>query len=640
MNRLLKFLTVLIIFFVTSNLTFSQPSDKRIIGYFTSWSVYVRDYHVPDIPAEQITHINYAFANIDNAAGTIMLGDAYADIDKWYPGDSWDPDSLRGSFHQLQILKGNHPHVKTFISVGGWTWSTYFSNIALTPQSRNTFASSCMEFITEYTFDGVDIDWEYPVSGGLGTNIYRPEDRENYTLLMQELRRQLDSLEVANGQEYLLTMAAPANPEIIANIEVDPIHQYLDWINIMTYDLHGPWGGSSDPCTGFNTPLHIDPEAPYIEPYFSHFNMEAALDNYLAESAPLEKLQPGLAFYGRGFGSVENVNNGLYAGYNGPCWQGTWEGGVFDYYDLEQNYINLAGYTRYWYETCKVPWLFNPTAGVMISYDDVESMTEKCNFINQRNLPGVMFWEFSGDRFGILLESIYEELQPAPPEVSLTPSAPPIQIPANGGTFDFNIEVVNNGNSQEIVDVWTMVTLPNGTEYGPIINFPGLTMNPGWSGDRDRIQNVPANAPAGNYFYDAYIGIYPDEILSEDHFDFEKIAAAESGATVNDWGNWGEAFDVSTESSGVIPVENILISAYPNPFNPSTEIEFSLKHGSDISLKVFDITGRETAILAEGYYPSGDFSFSFDGSDLSSGVYFAVLEAKQIRHMSKLLLIK
>lgn len=197
MKQRLKFTIGALILLSVGNSVYSQNPDKRLVGYFTSWSVYVRDYHVPDIPAEKITHINYAFANISPSVGTIVLGDPYADIDKYYPGDSWDPDSLRGSFHQLQILKGNHPNVKTLISVGGWTWSVYFSNVALTPESRDVFATSCADFIDEYTFDGVDIDWEYPVSGGEPGNIYRPEDRENFTLLLVAIRGKLDSLEIA-----------------------------------------------------------------------------------------------------------------------------------------------------------------------------------------------------------------------------------------------------------------------------------------------------------------------------------------------------------------------------------------------------------------------------------------------------------
>ena len=150
MKQLLKFTICALVLISAYNSAYSQNPDKRLVGYFTSRSVYVRDYHVPDIPADKITHINYAFVNISPSQGTIILGDPYADIEKFYPGDSWDTDSLRGSFQQPQILKGNHPNVKTLISVGGWTWSVYFSNIALAAESRDVFAVSCADCISPY----------------------------------------------------------------------------------------------------------------------------------------------------------------------------------------------------------------------------------------------------------------------------------------------------------------------------------------------------------------------------------------------------------------------------------------------------------------------------------------------------------
>ena len=402
-------MTLAFFVFISEN-SRAQVLERNIIGYYTSWSIYVRDYHVPDIPADEITHINYAFANISNSAGTIVLGDWYADIDRYYPGDSWEPDSLRGCFHQLLILKAQNPELKTFISVGGWTWSVYFSNIALTEQSRRIFAISCAEFVDQYGFDGVDIDWEYPVGGGEPGNIYRPEDKENYTLLLAEIRDQLDSLEIENNQEYLLTIAAPASLMIIENLEVDLIHQYLDWINIMSYDFHGPWGHVQDSLTNFNTPLFISPENPVPEPYYSSFNLNAAVEAYIALGVPLEKINPGLAFYGRGFGNVVNNNNGLFVDYQGPAPVGTWENGVFDFWDLKQNYIDLNGYTSFRHEYAQVPWIFNPSAQIMISYDDSLSISRKGEYIDSVGLGGVMLWEFSGDRNGVLLSSIYNEL--------------------------------------------------------------------------------------------------------------------------------------------------------------------------------------------------------------------------------------
>ncbi|MBC8277923.1 MAG: T9SS type A sorting domain-containing protein [FCB group bacterium] len=639
-SRLL--LTALALLFCFSSLSQSQPVNKRIIGYFTSWSVYGRDYHVPDIPAEMITHINYAFANIDGNTSTIMLGDAYADIDKFYPGDSWDPDSLRGSFHQLQILRGNHPHLKNFISVGGWTWSTYFSNVALTEQSRHNFAYSCMEFITEYTFDGIDIDWEYPVSGGLSTNITRPEDRENFTLLLAEIREQLDSLEVVNGQEYLLTIAAPANPAIIANIEVELIHQYLDWINIMTFDYHGPWMGDPDQVTNFNTPLHIVPEDPTPEPYYSTFNLEAGVNAYLALGVPADKIQPGLAFYGRGYASVANTNNGLFADYNGPAWQGTWEGGVFDYWDIAANYEDVNGYTSYWNDDAKVPWVFNPNTAVMISYDNPQSITEKGQYILEQDLAGAMFWEFSGDKYHVLLETIFETLEGgyAPPDVNLELSPyGTIVIPPNGGDFDFNIQVSNNTAVPQTFDLWTTVTLPNSTEI-EVMNIQDFTLPGNMTIDRDRSQVVPSGAPGGEYIYTGYAGSQATgEIISTDSFTFLKAGDGAEADYHHGWENWGESFNEEL-SIAQNPDDFTLFDAYPNPFNAETVLNYQLNWPGEITLAIINIDGRLVTRLAHGFYPAGSYQVRWNAEGLSSGVYFAVLESGGMKQIQKMILLK
>ncbi len=402
----LKKIIIILSLILSTIAIFAQDFNKNIVGYYTSWSVYGRNFNVADIQADKINYINYAFANIEPSTGTIKLGDPYADIDKWYDGDSWDPGSLRGNFHRLQILKNQHPHIKTLISIGGWTWSTYFSDIALTEESRSTFAASCVDFIQQYGFDGVDIDWEYPVEGGLPTNIHRPEDKQNFTLLLAELREQLDA-----AGDYLLTIAAPASPTKMANIEVDLIHPYLDWINLMTYDFHGPWGDpDADPLTHFNAPLNVIENDGWGEPYHSNYNFSATIQNYLNAGVPPEKLNAGLAFYGRGYSNVPNQNNGLFQTYSGPANAGTWENGVFDYWDLNQNYVGMNGYQYFWNEEAQVPWLYNPNTQIMISYDNPASIQAKCEFINSIGIGGAMFWEFSGDKYANLLGTAFQTL--------------------------------------------------------------------------------------------------------------------------------------------------------------------------------------------------------------------------------------
>jgi chitinase len=385
----------------------AQSPSGRVVGYFPSWGIYARNYHVPQIPAAQLTHINYAFANV--VQGRIALGDPYADIDRFYPGDCWNPGCRRGSFQQLRLLKQAHPHLKTLISVGGWTWSSNFSDAVLTPQSRAIFAQSIVDFVVEHGFDGADIDWEYPVSGGLGSNTTRAVDRIHYPLFLAELRAQFTARTATTGQTYLLTIAAPAPPAIIANFDLAAMHPHLDWINVMTYDFHGPWG---DPVTGMNAPLYEDPADPSSNR--ATWNAAAAMRSYLGAGVPSAKLHIGVPFYGRGFGSVQSTTDGLYAAYGGPSSPGTWENGVYDYDDLVARYIGRNGYAQYWNDAARVPWLFHPTARTFISYDDPRAVAEKAWFARQHGLGGVFFWELSGDRGGALLATLSRWIRERP----------------------------------------------------------------------------------------------------------------------------------------------------------------------------------------------------------------------------------
>ena len=231
--------------------------------------------------------------------------------------------------------------------------------------------------------------------------------------------------------------------------------------------------------------------------------------------------------------------------------------------------------------------------------------------------------------------------QTVPVSVTLTPVGLPIQIPAGGGTFNFNIGVANNGTTQTTADIWSMATLPNGSQYGPIIFFPNLTMNAGWSGNRDRNQAVPASAPAGAYTYNAYIGIYPSTVYDEDHFDFTKSADFDGSANFNEWTNWGEDFaDILGTAETSIPVSFATLTAYPNPFNPSTNITYNLPETGNVRVAVFDISGRLVDVLFEGVETAGMHNLSFNAQNLSSGIYFCQMKTGSELNSIKMLLIK
>lgn len=463
--------------------TKSEDDPYKIVAYYPSWSAYGRDFQVWEIDASKVSHINYAFANIcwdgrhgnpdpaspnpqtwscqdengviDVPNGSIVMGDPWIDAQKSNPGDTWD-EPLRGNFKQLQKLKEEHPHLKTLISVGGWSWSNRFSDVAATKETRENFANSAVDFIRQYGFDGVDIDWEYPVSGGLPGNSRRPEDKENHVLLLQEVRNKLNEAGQEDGKEYLVTIASGASSEYVENNKLAEIAEVVDWINIMTYDFNGGWQNTS----GHNAPLYFDPAAADSElPTPEQFNVESAVDGHLHAGVPANKLVLGMPFYGRGWMNCEEANHGEYQ-HCSPPQDGTWENGVFDFSDIEDNYVNKNGYQRYWNDVAKVPFLYNAANGAFITYDDAESFQHKTDFIKANNLAGSMFWEVSGDRNGTLLTALAKQLkfEPGKGQYPEEPSLAPRNIRAvdvTSTSITLSWEPSSEGTARYIVQYGT-----------------------------------------------------------------------------------------------------------------------------------------------------------------------------------------
>lgn len=351
-----------------------HSGNKKIVGYYASWSAYSG--YTPDkIDVDKITHLNYAFANIGSDY-RIALGDSKVDL---------------SNFAKINSLKKTNKNLKSLISVGGWTWSDKFSDLALTEESRSKFADSAVEFIVKHGFDGVDIDWEYPVSGGLPTNKTRPEDKQNFTLLLKTLRKKLDEQSRKDGKEYLLTIAGAAGSSFAKNTEIGILHQYIDYANIMTYDIHGNW----DKYTDFNAPLYSASNSPQ-----SKWSVNLSVDAWLNAGLPVDKLVMGVPFYGYKFDKVANSNNGLHQSYT--------DGSSISYKEIANSYLNKAGYKRYFNAESKVPYLFN--GSTFISYDDEESINLKAQYIKSKGLGGAMIWELSQDPNKVLLNSLYKGL--------------------------------------------------------------------------------------------------------------------------------------------------------------------------------------------------------------------------------------
>jgi chitinase len=392
----------------------APASTSNVIGYFTQWGIYGRNYQVRNIDtsgsAARLTHINYAFGNVRNnkcEAGVIQPsdpntgagGDAYADYGKAFSAadsvsgiaDRWD-QPLRGNWNQLRQLKAKYPHIKVLISLGGWTWSRGFATAAQ-PENRQAFVASCIDTyikgnlpVRDYSggvgaaagvFDGIDVDWEYPASCGLACGT--PADTENFTALLAEFRRQLNAVRPG----LLLTIAAGAGVDKIRATRPGQYHAYLDYINVMTYDFHGGW----ESTTNFHSPLYAaagDPSGGDARRYNTHDAIQA----FLATGVPARKLNLGIGFYGRGWTGVGNANNGLYrSGYAAP---GTYEAGIEDY-----KVLKTLGYPGFDDTAAGAHWIYN--GSTFWSFDDPANIRRKMNYVKSQGLGGAFSWEFSGD---------------------------------------------------------------------------------------------------------------------------------------------------------------------------------------------------------------------------------------------------
>lgn len=354
-----------------------KPNSKKknIVGYYAGWSAH-SGFTAESIDVNKLTHINYAFANIGTDL-KIKLGDP-----------SIDP----ANFKSLNNLKNTNKNLKILISVGGWTWSDKFSDLALAESSRAAFADSVVDFLVKYGLDGIDIDWEYPVVGGLSKNSRRPADKENFTHLLKTLRQKLDKQASKDGKYYLLTFSGGTSKLYVDNVELNKLSQYVDFANIMTYDIHGDW----DKFTDFNAALYnFSSSSPHHK-----WSVDSAVNLWIKAGFPTNKINMGIPFYGYSYDDVESINNGFLQGFSGA---------KSITYEEIAGLINSNIYTRHFHSEAKVPWIYN--GSTFISYDDAESLGIKAQYIKAKGLGGAMIWELSQDPSGTLLNTIFDDLR-------------------------------------------------------------------------------------------------------------------------------------------------------------------------------------------------------------------------------------
>ncbi|WP_332835349.1 glycoside hydrolase family 18 protein [Streptomyces jeddahensis] len=356
-------------------------AGKVKLGYFIEWGVYGRDYHVKNLvtsgSAGKITHINYAFGNVEG--GKCTVGDSWADYEKPYSAEQSvdgvadaDDQTLRGNFNQLRKLKAKYPNIKVLWSFGGWSWSGGFTEAAKDPAA---FADSCYDLVEDPrwadVFDGIDIDWEYPNACGLTCDT---SGAAAFGDMMSALRAKF-------GAKNLVTAAITADASDggkIDAVDYGTASQYVDWYDVMTYDFFGAWAANGP--TAPHSPLTSYSGIPA-----EGYNSAAAIAKLRAQGVPASKLLLGIGFYGRGWTGVTQSAPGGTA--TGPA-AGTYEDGFEDYKVLKKTCPATGTIAGTAYAHCGTDWW---------SYDTPSTIRSKMSWAKEKGLGGAFFWEFSGD---------------------------------------------------------------------------------------------------------------------------------------------------------------------------------------------------------------------------------------------------
>ncbi|KAI0179604.1 glycoside hydrolase family 18 protein [Hypoxylon sp. FL1284] len=350
----------------------------RTVAYFVNWAIYGRKHRPQDLPADKLTHILYAFANVRPDSGEVYLTDTWADTDIHWEGDSWNDTgtNLYGCLKQLNLLKRRNRQLKVLLSVGGWTYSSNFKQPASTAAGRATFASTCVDLIKNLGFDGIDIDWEYPQSAAEAADL---------VALLRAVREAMDAYSgtLPAPYHFELTVACPAGAQNYSKLDLPAMDQLLDFWNLMAYDYAGSW----DAVSGHQANLFPSPTNARATP----FSTAAALDHYVSRGVRSDKIVLGMPLYGRAFQGTD----GLGAPYSGVG-EGTWEAGVHDFCKLP-----LAGAAEQIDREAGASYCYEPGTRTLVSYDTVDMARHKTQYLKQeRQLGGAMWWESSADKAG------------------------------------------------------------------------------------------------------------------------------------------------------------------------------------------------------------------------------------------------
>lgn len=401
--------------------TFGQGQKHGRIfgGYFEEWGINYARYNIADLQkngvADRLTHLFYAFGNVTSAPSpSCAIADPVAAYqNSSIPSVSGKPYTapLYGNFGAIQQLKELHPNVKALISLGGQAGDvTGFVTASATAAGRAALASSCIKLFVigdiapgvraPGLFDGFNIDWEFPSAA----------DKQNFTALLKEFRRQLDVLTKTTGRKYLLTFDSPANPKKYVNIDLKAAAAQVDFLTIDGYDYAGTWDHQTNESSSLYD-TNVDPE------YANARYIDATVRAYRKAGVPSAKYTMGLPLYAVGWKGVPNKNHGLYQAAGGPSPVLLADGsgpcpnpdkataslgcdtiltpGFLTYSTIES--LTKYGYIP-WYDSLRCgATLYNPSTGIFYTYDDSAVAKAKTAYIKEKKLGGAYVWALNDD---------------------------------------------------------------------------------------------------------------------------------------------------------------------------------------------------------------------------------------------------
>lgn len=367
------------------NISLIAQSCKEVVGYYPNWQWYDRNKLVnpQSLFYSKYSFINYCFFKPETN-GDISNTDSWADENLLQGQINWSTTPYSYYPNTSVIDLAHQSSCKVMVSVGGWTLSDNFPTIAASSSLRTHFASECCRLIRFYHFDGIDIDWEYP---GFTEHSGTTSDKQNFTLLLQEIRDSINSQGLADGKNYYLSACFSADPMKAQDIEWNNVSQILDMINVMTYDFFGAWDCLANHNSPLFAPTSGDPS----------FNINSAFQMLTTTHAvDPGKINLGVAFYGRSQMGATGLHQATNCTANTALFSE--DDGTPLYYNVMKN---MASFDRYWDSDAAVPYLLGISGGnadgTFVSYDDGVSVAKKAQYVKDNNARGVIIWEITGD---------------------------------------------------------------------------------------------------------------------------------------------------------------------------------------------------------------------------------------------------